>query len=319
MPKQFSTKNLTVDVPAAATQAGRGIFEFTEDYSVFDFGKMPDRIPGKGEAICRMTGFNFALLERAGVRTHFQRLILPNRIQFTLLRIINPHVTAIPPGTVNYLIPLQVKFRNSLPRGSSIFERLYSGQITLDELGLPAVPEPGARLAAPMIEFTTKLEETDRFITRAEARALAALSESQVLAIEETARKVNEIISEHAASVGLDHADGKIEFGLGPDGTLLLVDAVGTPDENRFLLDDFHLSKQVMRDFYARLDLKSTVKSWAQASLPREQWPAQPSLPREYVAVLADMYRSLCELWTGERVWDVPPLREVLRKLRKLS
>ena len=30
------------------------IFEFTDDYSVFDWGKMPDAIPRKGEALAKL-------------------------------------------------------------------------------------------------------------------------------------------------------------------------------------------------------------------------------------------------------------------------
>lgn len=318
MPKQFSTKNLTIEVEPAAVEAGLGVFEFTDDYSVFDFGKMPDRIPDKGEAICRMTAFNFALIEQAGIATHFRRRVAPNRIEFTLLRVINPHVTPVPEGSINYLVPLQVKFRNSLPTGSSIFERLRLGEMTLADAGLSAEPQAGERLATPMIEFTTKLDETDHFISRAEARALAALDDTQMKAIERTAIAVNDIITQHAASIGIDHADGKVEFGIAPDGKLLLVDAVGTPDENRFLFEGYHLSKQVMRDYYARLGLKSAVKGWAAAALPRPNWPEQPPLPVAYIEAVAAMYRSVCELWTGEFIWGAPSLAEVVQRLRAL-
>ncbi len=42
---------------------GRYLFEFTDDYSVFDYGKMPDRIRGKGTAIAMMTAHLFEALE----------------------------------------------------------------------------------------------------------------------------------------------------------------------------------------------------------------------------------------------------------------
>src|SRR4051812_42116799 len=136
--------------------------------------------------------------------------------------------------------------------------------------------------------------------------------------MERTARAVNEIITRHADSIGLDHADGKIEFGVRLDSSLMLVDAVGTPDENRFLFDGFHISKQVMRDFYARLGLQATVRAWADAALPRGQWSLPPPLPAAHLAAVAAMYHSVCELWTGERVWGAPPLGEVVRRLRAL-
>ena len=54
MPKRWSTKNLHVIEPPTDTNSGVGVFEFTDDYSIFHFGKMPDQIEGKGEALCRM-------------------------------------------------------------------------------------------------------------------------------------------------------------------------------------------------------------------------------------------------------------------------
>jgi phosphoribosylaminoimidazole-succinocarboxamide synthase len=39
------------------------LFAFTDDYSVFDYGKMPDRIRGKGSALAMMTAYCFEQLE----------------------------------------------------------------------------------------------------------------------------------------------------------------------------------------------------------------------------------------------------------------
>ena len=39
------------------------LFEFTNDYSVFDWGKMPDTIPHKGQALARLTSSLYEKLE----------------------------------------------------------------------------------------------------------------------------------------------------------------------------------------------------------------------------------------------------------------
>ena len=129
MPKRFSTKNLEVIATPTSQAPGIGVFEFTDDYSVFHHGKMPDRIPGKGEAIARMAVFNFAMLADAGVPTHFRRFLPPNRIEFTLLR--TPDTAS--EVDCNYMVPLQVVFRNALPPGASVFRRLDAGTTTLAE------------------------------------------------------------------------------------------------------------------------------------------------------------------------------------------
>ena len=71
-----SVKNLVVQKEAADVNYGIGVFEFTDDFSVFDFGKMPDTIPGKGESLCRMASSNFRHMEKElGIKTHFRKMI----------------------------------------------------------------------------------------------------------------------------------------------------------------------------------------------------------------------------------------------------
>jgi len=108
MPVLHSTKNLEVLEPPTATREGVGVFEYTDNFTVFHYGRMPDLIPGKGEATCRMAVCNFMMLETAGVPTHFRRFIAPNRIEFDLARVPDPAAGAPAPDARNYLVPVQV-------------------------------------------------------------------------------------------------------------------------------------------------------------------------------------------------------------------
>ncbi len=58
-----SVKNIRMVRAPKGSAPGRYIFEFTDDYSVFDYGKMPDRIRGKGSAIAMMSACLFEALE----------------------------------------------------------------------------------------------------------------------------------------------------------------------------------------------------------------------------------------------------------------
>ncbi|ERG88218.1 MAG: hypothetical protein J07HX5_00361, partial [halophilic archaeon J07HX5] len=49
-----SVKRVRVETPASAARAGDGRFQFTDAYSVFDWGPMPDTIPRKGASLCTM-------------------------------------------------------------------------------------------------------------------------------------------------------------------------------------------------------------------------------------------------------------------------
>lgn len=58
-----SVKNIRRVGEPKGRKPGRYVFEFTDDYSVFDYGKMPDRIRGKGSAIAMMSAYLFEALE----------------------------------------------------------------------------------------------------------------------------------------------------------------------------------------------------------------------------------------------------------------
>ncbi len=118
MPVLHSTKNLHVIEEPTATREGVGVFEYTDHYTVFHYGRMPDPIPGKGEATCRMAAFNFALLEEASVRTHFRRFIAPNRIEFTLARLPEQVRRPLTPAGGNYLLPSRCSSATSSRRAA---------------------------------------------------------------------------------------------------------------------------------------------------------------------------------------------------------
>lgn len=58
-----SVKNIRRVKEPKGSAPGRYVFEFTDDYSVFDYGKMPDRVRGKGAAIAMMSAYLFEAME----------------------------------------------------------------------------------------------------------------------------------------------------------------------------------------------------------------------------------------------------------------
>lgn len=318
MPVLHSTKDLEILKPATATREGIGVFTYTDHYTVFHYGRMPDRIPGKGEATCRMAVHNFRLLEAAGVRTHFRKFIAPNQIEFDLARVPDPHTGPPTPGAGNYLIPVQVLFRNELPAGSSVHRRLAAGELTPAELGLSAAPVVGEALQQPVIEYATMLEPVNQFIAPAVARRRAGLSGEQFQQMREIAVAVNTVLTEHAREVGVRHCDGKVEFVLADDGQLVLADSPGTPDESRLMAHGVHCGKQILRDWYVDNDLAPPVGALIDQGIPRAHWPQPASLPTEFVPVMSDLYRALAQTWTGETLWDAPDLSAAARAVTRL-
>jgi phosphoribosylaminoimidazole-succinocarboxamide synthase len=311
---QFTTKDLEVVTPPTRQNTGMGIFNFTNYYSIFHFGRMPDQIDSKGEAICRMTCDNFLLLQQAGIPNHFIKYVRPNKMEFQLFRILDPDKLEIKKDEANFFIPLQVIFRNSLPKGSSFLKRLRKGEIELHHYGLSSV-EPGMKFTDPIIEFTTKLENIDRFIPEEYAQKIAGLSASKMKKLKEITIDVNALITNKAKSIGLDHADGKIEFAIDQSGDLIVVDSIGTPDENRFIYKGVHIGKQILRDNYAKKKLDILVTESARLKIPRSEWKLPDSLPANHLIIISNMYKSLCEAWTNERIWGAPTLDEIVESL----
>ena len=318
MPVLNSTKNLEIIEPPTAAKEGIGVFEYTDNYTVFHYGRMPDLIPGKGEAICRMAVFNFMLLEAADVRTHFRRFIAPNMIEFDLARFPDPGTGPLTPDTGNYLVPVQVLFRNELPQGSSVHRRLATGALAPAEVGLSGIPAVGERLRHPLIEYATMLEDVNRFIGRPEAQRLAGLTGDQFQAMHDTTVKVNEVLTGHARELGLNHSDGKVEFLVSSDADIVLADSPGTPDESRLLFNAVHCGKQVLRNWYVGNGLEVPVSRLIAEGVPRNRWPQPTSLPAEFLPVMSDLYRALSETWTGQHLWNAPDLQTATRAVTDL-
>ena len=139
-----SVKEFRVEREATASDLGEGSFVFTDDYSVFDWGKMPDQIPDKGASLCTMGAFNFELLEAAGVPTHYRGIVEDGDVR-SLEEASRPpwemaiDLTQVPElenegrtydydayhedAGENYLVPLEIIFRNRVPVGSSLRRR----------------------------------------------------------------------------------------------------------------------------------------------------------------------------------------------------
>jgi phosphoribosylaminoimidazole-succinocarboxamide synthase len=321
MQDRFTAKRLTVIEEAKPGATGVGEFEFTDHYSVFDFGIMPDPLPGKGAAMCEMAAFNLELLEAAGIPTHFRRKVDANRLQFDLMNVYDPIAEYIAPGSRCYFVPLQVVFRNSLPAGASLLRRFAAGSAHPEDYGWNEVPACGEPLPSPVIEYMTKLEDLDRFIARSRAQELSVLSDLQVSRIEELVLATNRVLDTRAREVGLELADAKVEFGIDGFGDPVVVDVAGTPDETRLLLDGHHVSKQVLRVANSRNDLRRRVHEWANDGRDPDTKPVPDRLSPDVVSTVSLMYRSVVDRWVGKApsASDAPLLEDLLPELIRIQ
>ncbi len=314
-----SVKDLEIIKKASKDSFGKGIFSFTDDYSVFDYGKMPEKIPFKGESLCRMASYNFEKIEELGLASHFEEFIEPNKMKVKLVQVIYPDKQKLTENDSNYLIPLEVVFRNMLPEGSSLLSRFRKGESTSEQYGLEKIPEPNQFFDKPILEFFTKLEPIDRLLTESEALEISALNQNELTQINDFALKVNNFLNKKAESLNLVHADGKIELAFSPERKIILVDVFGTLDENRFLFNNIHVSKQVARDYYNTTSWKQELTDAMKQGKQKEEWPAPPELPVKLLELISEFYLSTAQEWTGENFASARPLEKVVLEYKELK
>ncbi|TAN10876.1 MAG: phosphoribosylaminoimidazole succinocarboxamide synthase [Burkholderiaceae bacterium] len=263
------TQNLiyTGSVKDVYTDADRLIFSYSDRYSVFDWGQMPDDIPGKGQALASLAASFFEFLQAQGIPSHYLGQTAPNAIAVQPVDVLRPAWTdglydysayrAHPTGA---LVPLEVIFRHALALGNSLEGRLKKDPAYMRDLGLTQVPTSAAEFDPPLVEFSTKLESTDRYVTAHEIEQLDLLSASELSALREKTRHIATLLRGLFEKLGVKLWDGKFEFachaGRYPQREFLLVDSVG-PDELRLTYDGLSLSKEFLRQIY-------TNTAWAQ-------------------------------------------------------
>jgi phosphoribosylaminoimidazole-succinocarboxamide synthase len=261
----------------------------TDRISAFDW-ILPTPIPDKGKVLTAISAFWFELLSRGPapithhlLTTDVDAMGLPAAIDRGPLRGRSMLVRCAE------VIPFECVVRGWLA-GSGLAEYRKTG--TVCGVPLPSGLAPGGRLPAPIFTPATKAasghDENVSFDLVADRTGgdLAATLRDKSLDV--YARG-----AEHAAARGIILADTKFEWGRLPDGTLLLVDEVLTPDSSRFWPAAAAGAGRVPDSFD-----KQFVRDWLEASGWDKSSPP-PALPTDIVAKTRDKYLDACRLLTG--------------------
>ena len=176
------------------------IVEYNDDATAFN-GLKKGTITGKGVINNRMTNKLMAMLEKAGVPTHFVEELSDRETVVKNVKI----------------VPLEVIIRN-VAAGS------FSKRFGVEE---------GIVFETPTIEFSYKNDELgDPMINTYHALALKLATADEIKTIEDMAFKVNEELKKYFLSIGIELVDFKLEFGRLADGTIVLADEI-SPDTCR--------------------------------------------------------------------------------------
>lgn len=286
--------------------ADKLLFHFTDQISVFD-KIIPTLVPKKGEALARTSAFWFEQCQkRLGLDTHFLGLQDVDKMLVKRLDVIDPAKRPITREQVSFFIPLEVVCRHYA--AGSLLDRLATGEIKPQRVGMTRPPKKGEKLPKPFIEFTTKLEATDRPLSDEEALRLSGLTEREFAALKQAVLDIDALIAATCEPKGLIHVDGKKEFGMNARREIMVVDTFGTLDEDRWwdkaLYEkdgaQLELSKEMVRQHYRSTGYHERLMAARRAGATKETEPPIPALPADVTANVTKLYVDLYERITGQ-------------------
>jgi len=261
----------------------------TDRLSAFDV-ILPDPIPGKGRILNGISNFWF---ERT-------RHIVPNHLLARPLAEVLPDAAERAQVEGRSVVARRLKALpiEAVVRGYLIGSGWKDYQATGAVCGipLPAGLRQAEKLPAAIFTPATKAAVGDHDENISFDEAARRVGGELAARVRDTALALYHFASEHAARRGIIIADTKFEFGLAPDGELILIDEVLTPDSSRFWPADQYrvgisppsFDKQIVRDYLETLD-------W-------NKRPPGPRLPAQIIANTAAQYAEALRRLTGPAI-----------------
>ena len=176
--------------------------------------------------------------------------------------------------------------------GSGWKEYLATGQVC--GISLPPGLRESDRLPEAIFTPATKAQ-SGHDVNISEAEAAALVGPDLVAALKGLTLQLYDFGAAHAASRGIILADTKFEFGQLPDGTILLIDEVMTPDSSRYWPRDQYapggpqpsFDKQFVRDYLEEI-------RW-------NKQPPVPTLPDDVVRRTREKYVEAYRRLSGKQ------------------
>lgn len=165
---------------------------------------------------------------------------------------------------------------------------------------LPDGMRENERFPEPIITPTTKAAEGhDMNISREEIIAQGLVSEHHYAIVEDYARRLFDLGTRMAAEKGLILVDTKYEFGLDPEGKVILIDEIHTPDSSRYFYAEGFEQRFEKGEPQRQLS-KEFVRQWLidRGFMGREGQQV-PEMTPEFIASVTARYIELYETITG--------------------
>ena len=260
--------------------AGRLLLVASDRVSTYDVVH-PTPIPGKGAVLTGISAFWFDRLAD----------VVPNHVV--------SYTEDVPPGVRGRavavrrleMLPVECVVRGYIT-GSGWKD--YQATGTVSGHALPPGLRESERLPEPLFTPSTKAEEGHDEAIDFEGAVAAIGDRGLAERVRDVSLELYRQGAEHAAARGVILADTKFEFGLDPDGTLVLGDEVLTPDSSRYWPAEGYEPGRGQPSFD-----KQFVRDWAAGS-GWDKSPPAPALPDDVVAGTVERYAQAYALLTEE-------------------
>ncbi len=242
------------------------------------FDRVLALVPCKGEVLTRTSLFWFAETSHI-VSNHVREMVTPRCMRVEKARV----------------LPVEVVVRGYLA-GSAW--RDYEAGRPVSGIILPPGMKRGDRLPEPVVTPSTKASVGhDMPISEDDLVAQGLVERKTWEEIREIALGLFEHGQTRSARAGLRMVDTKYEFGVRPDGSLLLVDELHTPDSSRLQIipdsegmvgretEPLHLDKEYLREYLMKHGFRGDGDI--------------PDIPEDVILELAGRYIEAIERITG--------------------
>ncbi|KKQ32359.1 MAG: Phosphoribosylaminoimidazole-succinocarboxamide synthase [Candidatus Nomurabacteria bacterium GW2011_GWA1_37_20] len=263
------------------SQDNKVILISTDRYSAFD--RNLALIPCKGQVLTGVSKFWFEQTKD----------IITNHV----MDFPDPNVVV---GKKCKVIPVEVVLRAYITgvTGTSLWTLYQKGVRDFGDFTLPNGMHKNQKLSKVILTPTTKFEEHDRPLSSKEIIYGGYMTKDQWEKVADISLKLFKRGQEVALSKGLILVDCKYEFGLTPEGEIILIDEIHTPDSSRYWQAKTY-EKRIKNGLEPENFDKEFLRLWFKENCDPYKDEKLPEAPADLVEELSRRYIQIYEQITG--------------------
>jgi len=263
------------------SQDDKVILISTDRYSAFD--RNLALIPCKGQVLTGVSKFWFEQTKD----------IITNHV----MDFPDPNVVV---GKKCKVIPVEVVLRAYITgvTGTSLWTLYQKGVRDFGDFTLPNGMHKNQKLSKVILTPTTKFEEHDRPLSSKEIIYGGYMTKDQWEKVADISLKLFKRGQEVALSKGLILVDCKYEFGLTPEGEIILIDEIHTPDSSRYWQAKTY-EKRIKNGLEPENFDKEFLRLWFKENCDPYKDEKLPEAPADLVEELSRRYIQIYEQITG--------------------